>query len=96
MPPPSIHTTANTGAIWSFRRTNCPKGCIGLTESNLGQLTPDSDHADPNGLALTFRILQPRLLRLFLFLERLRQRRKLTADILEEEPPLNDSGHESL
>jgi hypothetical protein len=33
---------------------------------------------------------------LFLFLERLRQRRKLTADILQEEPPLNDSGHESL
>ena len=60
------------------------------------ELTLDSDYADPNRLALSFGILQPRLLRLFLFLEGLREGCKLTADVLEQQPPLNDSGHESL
>ncbi len=67
---------------------------IALTRNT--QLTLGSDHADPNSLALAFWILQPCLLRLLLVLERLRQRRKLTADVLEEQPPFNDSGHESL
>ncbi len=44
------------------------------------ELTVGSNHADPNRLALTFRVLQPCLLRVFLFLEELRQGRKLAVD----------------
>ena len=58
--------------------------------------TLGADHSDSNGLALAFWILQPRLLRLFLFLEGLRQWRKLTSDVFKEQPPLNDSGHLKL
>jgi hypothetical protein len=53
-----------------------------------------TNYTDPNRLALALWIPQPRLLRLFLLLEGFRQRRKLTTDILEEQPPLDDSGHE--
>jgi hypothetical protein len=56
-------------------------------------LTLGSDYSDSNRFALTFGILLPRLLGLFLLLEGLRERRKLTIDVLEEQPPLNDSGH---
>ena len=55
-----------------------------------------SDHADPNGLALKFRVLQPRLLRLFLCRERFRQRSEFTTNVLEKQPPFDDSEHESL
>ena len=60
------------------------------------ELTLTSDHADPNRLALAFWVLQPSLLRVFLPLEGLRQGRKLPTDVFEEQPPLYDSGHESL
>jgi hypothetical protein len=56
-------------------------------------LTLDSDYADPNPFALTFWVLQAGLLRLLLLLERLRQRRKLAVEVLEEEPLLNYFGH---
>ena len=59
-------------------------------------LTLGSDHADPNRLALALRILQPRLLRLCLRLEGLRERRELPADVFEEEPPFSDFGHKDL
>jgi len=48
-------------------------GALGMTESNLGQLTLGLDHTDPNRFALTFRVLRPRLLSRFLLLEGLRQ-----------------------
>ena len=51
-----------------------------------------SDYSYPNPFALTFRVLQPRLLSLFLRLEGLRKRRKLAADVLEEQPPLDNFG----
>ena len=57
------------------------------------ELTLGSDDADPNCLAVAFRVLQPRLLGSSLRLEGLRERRKLAADIFEEEPPLSDFGH---
>jgi len=60
------------------------------------QLTCGSDHADPNRFALAFRILQPFFLCAFLCLERLGQARELPADIFEQQPPLNDSGHPKL
>ena len=60
------------------------------------ELTLGSDHADPNRLALTFRILQPCLLCASLRLEGLGQGRELPADIFEEEPPLGDFGHEEF
>lgn len=60
------------------------------------ELTLCSDHADPNRLALAFRVIQPCLLRLFLRLERFRQRHKLAVDVFEEQPPLSDFGHEEL
>jgi hypothetical protein len=59
-------------------------------------LTLRSDHADPNGLALAFGILQPCLFRLRLVLEKFRQGCKLTADVLEKQPSLDDFGHENL
>ena len=40
-----------------------------------------------------FWVLQACLLRFLLLLERLRQRRKFTVDILEKEPLLNHFGH---
>lgn len=55
-----------------------------------------SNHADANRLAFAFRVLQSCLLRLCFRLERFRQGCKLTADVLEKQPPINDSGHESL
>jgi len=55
-----------------------------------------SDHADPNRLALAFRVLQPCLLGLFLCRERFRQWSEFTTDILEKQPSLDDFGHESL
>jgi hypothetical protein len=58
------------------------------------ELTLGSDHADPNRFALAFWVLLSRRLSLFLLLERLRQGRKLAVDVLEEQPPLDDSGHE--
>lgn len=60
------------------------------------ELTLGPDHADPNRLALFFWILQPRFLCAFLRLEGLGQRRKLAADVFEEEPAFNDSGHEEF
>ena len=65
---------------------------VGIVTQN-AELTCGSHHADPNRLALTFWIPQPLLLRLFLFLEGLRQRRKLAVDVFEEQPPLDDFGH---
>lgn len=53
-----------------------------------------SDNADPNRLALFFWILQSRLLCAFLRPEGLGQGRELPADVFEEEPSLNDFGHE--
>ena len=64
-----------------------------IIDTRNADLTLDSNYADPNRLAHTFWILQTCLLRLFLLLERLRQRRKLTVDVLEEEPLLNHFGH---
>ena len=60
------------------------------------ELTFGSDHSDPNRLALAFWILQPRLLSLFLCRERFRQRSEFTTDVLEKQPSLDDSEHESL
>ena len=65
------------------------QGCFGLTESNLGQLNLGSDDANPNRLALAFRVIQPRG-------ERFRQRSEFTANILEKQPSLDDFGYESL
>jgi len=59
-------------------------------------LTLGANHTDPDRLALAFWILQPRLLCVFLLLEGLRQRPKLSTDVPEEQPPLNDSGHLKL
>jgi len=72
-----------------------------IRQSHLGiewnvKLTLGSDHADPNRLALVFRVLQPCLLGLFLCRERLRQGRELPADVFEEQPPFSDFGHENL
>ena len=55
-----------------------------------------SDHADPNRFALAFRVIQPRLLRLFLGRERFRQRSEFTTHVREKQPPLSDFGHENL
>jgi len=60
------------------------------------ELTLGSDHADPDRLALFFRVLLACLLRLCLRLEGLRERRELPADVFEEEPPLNDFEHERI
>jgi hypothetical protein len=55
-----------------------------LRPTRNAELALDSDYPDPNGLALALWILLPRLLRLFLLFEGLRQRRKLPTDVLEE------------
>jgi hypothetical protein len=68
---------------------------FGIVTRN-AELSLGSDYADPNRLALALRILLPRLLRLFLLPEGLRQARKLTTDVLEERPPLNYFGHVSF
>jgi hypothetical protein len=59
-------------------------------------LTLGANHTDPNRLTLTFWILQPCLLRLLFVLEWFRQGRKLTTDVLEEQPPLDYFGHVSF
>src|SRR5947208_3008853 len=54
------------------------------------------NHTQANRLALTFRNLEPRLLRLFLRLKRLRQRREFTIDVPEQQPLFNDFRHRIL
>ena len=49
-----------------------------------------------NRLALTFWILQPCLLGLFLCRERFRQRSEFTTNIFEKQPSLDDFGLENL
>lgn len=68
----------------------------GAFATRKAELTLGSDHPDTNRLALAFRILLPFPFCLFLFLERLRKQRKLPAEVLEEEPPLNWFGHEEF
>jgi len=53
----------------------------------------DPNHACPNRSALSLGIFQSRPLCLFFRLERLRQRRELTADVLIEQPLLDIFGH---
>jgi hypothetical protein len=65
-------------------------------EENRTELTCGSDYADPNRFSLTFGILQACLFCSFFRLERFRQRCELNTDVLEEQPPLDDSGHEKF
>ena len=68
------------------------RNCHGVVTRN-AELIHGSGHADPNRFPLSFWIFQPCLLGLFFVLEGLRQRRKLTVDVLEEQPSLNYFGH---
>ena len=52
-----------------------------------------SDHADSNCLALALWVLQYCLFCVFFRFEEFRQRRELSTDVFEQEPPLNDFGH---
>jgi hypothetical protein len=52
-----------------------------------------SNHTKPNRFPLTLRVFQTCLLRKFLRFEWLRERRKLTVDVLEKQPLLDDFGH---
>jgi hypothetical protein len=67
--------------------------CVSTLLDN-ADLALSSDYTDPDRVALFFWILQARLLRLLFVLERFRQGRKLAVDVLEEQPPLDDFGHE--
>ena len=57
------------------------------------RLRLNSDHTEP---AQTLRIFLARLLRLFLCLERFRQRRQLTTDVFKKQSSLNCFRHFKL
>jgi len=56
----------------------------------------DPNHTESNLFAQTLRVFLTRLFRLFLCLERFRQRRQLTTDVFKKQPSLNCFGHFKL
>jgi len=70
-----------------------PPPLRGAITSIISPLFREPNHTQPNRLTLTLWIFQACFFCLPLRLERFRQRRELTADVLEEQPLLDDFGH---